>query len=96
MSQNMTVNWRRSAAEAAGFVVAGREAIDPAGSIVPAARLAPQLEQNFAPAELACPHARHGRGSAIPHCSQNLPTGTFALQLGHCMAGTSENPPYQS
>ena len=35
---------------------------------------------------MACPQARHTRGSAEPQCSQNLlPSFRLALQLGHCM-----------
>jgi hypothetical protein len=84
MSQNMMVSWRRSVDGAFGVRGAGEtRRVTSDGE----ARFAPHLEQNFAFAEFACPHAEHERGNAVPHCSQKLlPSGTSAVQLGHCIA----------
>jgi hypothetical protein len=56
MSQNITVSWRRSA-DAAEERAAGLEF-----STSIAVRLAPQLAQNLAPAELVCPQRGHDLG----------------------------------
>ena len=92
MSQNMMVSWRRSAGAMVGVARADeveRGLVGTGGADAPAARLAPHWEQNLAFIEFACRHAGHGRGRAVPHCSQKLlPSGRFALQLGHCTPGT--------
>jgi hypothetical protein len=86
MSQNMIVSWRRSAEEAGVAGGVGRGPVEAASGGLPGTRPAPHSEQNRAWAELACPQARHSRGSAEPQCSQNLlPSFRLALQLGHCM-----------
>ena len=81
----MIVSCRRSA-NAVG-VDGAKEAVGPAGEDAALVRLEPHLEQNLAFAELVCPQAGHWRGSAVPHSSQKLlSSGTWALQLGHCIA----------
>jgi hypothetical protein len=84
MSQNMMVSWRRSADGAFGVEATGETRRATSGG---EARFAPHLEQNFAFAEFACPQPGHDCGNAAPHCSQKLlPSGTSAVQLGHCIA----------
>jgi hypothetical protein len=83
MSQNMMVSWRHSAGDAG---VDGGIARGAADGLLEA-RPAPHSEQNRAWTELACPQARHTRGSSEPQCSQNLLSSfRLALQLGHCIA----------
>src|SRR5215471_6568221 len=84
MSQNMIVSCRRSAKDAVGVGEAEEATVGSAGEDAPLVRLEPHLAQNLAFAELVCPQAEHGRGSAVPHSSQKLlSSGTWALQLGH-------------
>jgi hypothetical protein len=50
-------------------------------------RRAPQFAQNLELAALLWAHSRQRTGSAAPQLLQNrLPTGTSAVQLGHCIA----------
>src|SRR5262249_48220497 len=84
MSQNMMVNWRRSADGTLGVGGVGEAwRVTSNGK----ARFAPHLEQYFAFVEFACPQAEHERGNSVPHCSQKLlASATSAVQLGHCIA----------
>jgi hypothetical protein len=85
MSQNMIVSCRRSAATVGrlDFAADGGATCD-----LSRLRLAPHSVQNLACTRLACPQELHARGSALPHCWQNLlPSGTITLQAGHCIAG---------
>src|SRR5436190_21639366 len=88
MSQNITVSWRRSGADADW---AGRQAADTGFRAVPVlvARLVPHWGQNLAPGGLVFPQPGHMAGSADPHSAQKLAAVAIgALQLGH-----STSPP---
>src|SRR5262249_16648305 len=85
MSQNMTVNCRRSGVDA---VPAAAWAILFGAS----AKLAPHSGQNFAPGGQACPQLEHGRANGVPHSWQNLaPSGATALQVGHSTPAPKTN-----
>src|SRR5262245_66284006 len=81
MSQNMTVNCRRSGLDAES--AAERTTLFGSSAFF-ATRLAPHSGQNFAPARLAEPQLGHERGNGLPHSWQNLASsGATALQFGH-------------
>ena len=72
MSQNRTVSWRRSAAEAAVVVTVG------VGAWV---RLLPQSEQNLAEGGFATPQVAQRIANGAPHSLQKRAlSGTLALQ----------------
>src|SRR5438093_7092856 len=86
MSQNMTVSWRRSAADAHGARDA--EVSSPGAVGTPAAGVsaAPQSPQNFLPGGLSRPHSAQRTGSGAAQSPQNLfPSGLALPQLGQSM-----------
>src|SRR5579862_5712580 len=84
-SQNITVSWRRSAAEdARGAAPAAGGGEGAGAATVAAPSLAPHCAQNFEPATLTVPHAAQAIFCGAPHCGQNLLTsGICAWQPGH-------------
>src|SRR5215469_13438730 len=77
-SQNITVNWRRSALSARG------DGGTVAGSGAPVAPIGlPQPPQNFAAVSFSKPQAGQGEGSGVPHWAQKRRVVAFsARQLG--------------